>query len=158
MRSLTKIQEVIKMMHTLINLNFFLTQKSALVKPETETQSAENCQFSIFLALPSDAIDAQPHQQQQQQQQRCSMHNLIYYLDQKTAAGVIPMPSDQDPIGSIYFFTPSSMFATRLLQQTLPHFRLGAEQPPNETAAAESLSQHDFLIVVILKLGNNSIH
>ena len=66
------------------------------------------------------------------------------------------MPDEIKPIGSIYVFTPSSNFASRLLKQTLPNLRYNEQQ--HQTGSIEQTSNNDFLIVVILKFGNNSIH
>jgi hypothetical protein len=120
------------------------TNSSSTVKPKSE-----NSQFSVFLSLPVDSNAPLPTKEIPpliQNQQR-SLNNLIYYLDQKSAAGVIPMPDDEKPIGTVHVFTPSANFSARILKQILPNLKLIKSGPTDDA------SQSDFLIVVILKLG-----
>jgi hypothetical protein len=130
-------------------------------------QNSDNCQFSVLIALPNelekhliinkndelsttigsggsgDVDDVSTTTLQQR-----SLHNLIIYLNQKTAAGVIPLPDDDDrPIAMVHAFPPNCQFSIKLLKQLLPNVKI------TDLLMTQTNGQinNDYLIVVLLK-------
>ncbi|RMZ98934.1 RNA-binding 15 [Brachionus plicatilis] len=73
-----------------------------------------------------------------------SLHNLVSYLNQKSAAGVVNLPDDARVHANLNIFTASSNLSSRVFKQLLAGFR--AEQLSQE--------QDSFLICVLLKSGS----
>lgn len=124
-----------------------------------QSLSSDKVPFSLFLLLPetssSTGVDAVASNANQPK----SLQSLIYYLDQKSAAGVIPMPDEVKPVGNVYVFTPTSSFAARILKQTLPNLKFrhgGGGGGAGSGTSDEPLvfDYSDFLVVVILKFNN----
>lgn len=104
--------------------------------------------YSILLALPSDLkkqtstpTSLPPVVAHQQR----SLFNLITYLDQKSAAGVVSLPDDAKPTANLNIFTPGSAFSHKLIEKLLP-----SNIPP-----AANDESADFLVIVLLK---NNLH
>ena len=112
-------------------------------------ETCDKVPFSIFLLLPADTTPTLATDVVNQNKQK-TLQSLIYYLDQKSAAGVIPMPDEVKPVGNVYVFTPSSSFAARILKQTLPNLKCSNNDEQNQLVYEYS----DFLVVVILKFNN----
>ena len=135
----------------LIDIKRRLCDAAALA---SNLNNVESVPFSIFVLLPAETSSSTTNTKvdSSQQQQQRSLQSLIYYLDQKSAAGVIPMPDEVKPVGNVYIFTPSSSFAAGILKQTLPNLkRAAAAVETDETS--QQLDYNDFLLVVILKFG-----
>jgi len=119
----------------------------------SNSNNVDGVPFSIFVLLPAETSTKVDSSQSQQR----SLQSLIYYLDQKSAAGVIPMPDEVKPLGNVYIFTPSSSFAAGILKQTLPNLKRAAAAPVETDETSQQLNQaldyNDFLLVVILKFG-----
>ena len=126
-----------------------------------QSLSSDKVPFSLFLLLPESSsssttttVDVVASNSNQPK----SLQSLIYYLDQKSAAGVIPMPDEVKPVGNVYVFTPASSFAARILKQILPSlkFRHDGVVSAGSGMSDEQLvfDYSDFLVVVILKFNN----
>jgi hypothetical protein len=89
---------------------------------------------SIYIALPN-------YNSSNELQHQRNLHNLISYLDQKGAAGVIPLPDDDKPTVTIHLFTPNSSFSSKIIKKLFPSLLFNNEQNNNS----------DFLIIVLLK-------
>ncbi len=95
---------------------------------------SSNSLNSIYIALPN-------YNSQNELQQKRNLHNLTSYLDQKGAAGVIPLPDDDKPMVTIHLFTPNSSFSSKIIKKLFPSLLLNNESNNNS----------DFLIIVLLK-------
>ncbi len=95
---------------------------------------SSNSLNSIYIALPN-------YNSSNELQQQRNLHNLISYLDQKGAAGVIPLPDDDKPAVTIHLFTPNSSFSSKIIKKLFPSLLFNNEQNNNS----------DFLIIVLLK-------
>ena len=117
---------------------------AALIAQDEQLQAALT--FSIYVALP--AAGSTPGETvakrigELQVQER--FNNLITYLDQKGAAGVISVPSEENPIATVHLFTPNSQFSTRLLDNILPGLAA--------TRSKRTEANNDFLLIVLLKI------
>lgn len=148
----------------------------------THLQNSDNCEFSVLIALPNE-LDKQQQQQYKNDEnsaittvsvdnnvppahvddgtvstsslQQRSLHNLILYLNQKTAAGVIPLPDDDRPTAMVHAFPPNCQFSIKLLKQLLPNVKtadLLIPQQANNSSNSQNYGQNsDYLIVVLLK-------
>ena len=134
-----------------------------------------NCQFSVLIALPNE-LDKQTIISNKNEElssttgggdtdggdsstigattlQQRSLHNLIIYLNQKTAAGVIPLPDDNErPTAIVHAFPPNCQFSIKLLKQLLPNVKL-SDLLLTQQQQTQSNGQinNDYLIVVLLK-------
>ena len=77
--------------------------------------------------------------------QQRSLYNLISYLDQKCAAGVIPLPDDDKPQAMMHAFTPNCQISHKLIKQLFPYL----ERKSSEESSC--LSNNDFLIIILFK-------
>ena len=116
------------------------------ISSKENTNVADLAQFSVFISLPLDLPIEHPYQQR-------SLHNLISYLDQKCAAGVIPLPNDDKPIATVHAFTPNSSFSIKLLKQLLPNLKRNDD---SSNLNLDMSANNDFLVVVLLKSNNLS--
>jgi hypothetical protein len=116
------------------------------ISSKENTNVADLAQFSVFISLPLDLPIEHPYQQR-------SLHNLISYLDQKCAAGVIPLPNDDKPIATVHAFTPNSSFSMKLLKQLLPNLKRNDD---SSNLTQDISANNDFLVVVLLKSNNSS--
>ncbi len=105
--------------------------------------------FSVLVSVPSDQLNSQLADNQYHQR---SLHNLISYLDQKNAAGVIPLPDDDKPNSMMHAFTPNCSLSNKLVNQLFPHIK--------RVVNANILANNDFIIIIIFKqnLNNNNIN
>lgn len=107
--------------------------------------------FSVFVSVPFDATqhheNANAASNGTSQYHQKSLHNLISYLDQKNAAGVIPLPDDDKPFTTMHAFTPNCSLSSKLLNQFFPHL--------NRVAAGGGNS-NDFMLIVIFKSSSSS--
>lgn len=112
--------------------------------PFYKKTNVDNCQFSVLLSLPLDRKAENGGGQEMVADvplQQRSLHNLILYLNQKCAAGVIPLPDDENSTAMVHAFPPNCQFSNKLLRQLLPHLY----------QLSDSASSNDYLIIVLLK-------
>lgn len=127
--------------------------------------TTDSCTFSVLIALPhetgekksksdldiSDASGVGDNENDRSLQQR-SLHNLIIYLNQKSAAGVIPLPDDDRPTAIVHAFPPNCQFSIKLLKQLLPNLTLPTSSTDNKNSTTSNYtSNSDYLIIVLLK-------
>ena len=99
--------------------------------------SSKEITYALMVAIASEInLDGVQHQQK-------TLGNLIGYLDQKSAAGVIPLPDDERPCATINAFTPSCPITIRLLKQALPD--------------AVNSSFNDFIVIILNKHASSHI-
>lgn len=67
-----------------------------------------------------------------------TLNNLISYLDQKSAAGVISLPDDANALANLNIFTPRSHFAKKLFEQLIPKLNIVS-------------TDTNYLVIVLLK-------
>lgn len=88
------------------------------------------------------------------------MSNLIGYLEQKNAAGTIPLPDEHKPLVNLNIFGPKSKFCHMLLKQTIPNIlntnNKNLDQSPTSSASFpfNSILSSDYLVMVMLKTAN----
>lgn len=104
-----------------------------------------SCSFSVLVALPSDPDNCDQSSTNGEYQQR-SLTNLISYLDQKCAAGVISLPTEDKPIAMMHVFTPNSQISNKLVDQLAPNLKRAT------TATKDNqLVNSDFIVVILFK-------
>lgn len=126
-----------------------ISSNSTLNDSNPSKPSPNDAQFCVLLSLPdeneSKKQDENGKEDTQNESsvslQQRSLHNLITYLNQKTAAGCIPLPDDDNPTAMVHAFPPQSTFSTKLVKQLLPSIK-------NLTSEADT---KDYLIIVLLK-------
>ena len=128
--------------------------------------NSETCQFSVLIALPNselelksqkgddcnDSIGGDDGAVSTSSMQHRSLHNLIIYLNSKTAAGVIPLPDDDRPTAIVHAFPPNCQFSIKLLNQLLPNVKTDstATQQNNSNSSNYTIN-NDSLLIVLLK-------
>lgn len=100
--------------------------------------------FSVLISVPSEHSEPMIENQYHQK----SLHNLISYLDQKNAAGVIPLPDDDKPYSMMHAFTPNCRISTKILSQLFPNVK--------RVINTNNLVNNDFIVIVIFKQNSNN--
>ena len=113
---------------------------------EMASHGVESLSFSIMLGLPTDAAGVDHNQNREDLGKISPVNNLIEYLDQKIAAGIISLPDEKKSLGILNIFSPTSPFVQRMLKQLIPNLVLDSTR--NETESAEDFNSN-FLILLI---------
>ncbi|CAF0729923.1 unnamed protein product [Brachionus calyciflorus] len=98
--------------------------------------------YSVYLCLANDLI-----KNNQVIQQKRSLNNLISYLNQKCAAGVVSLPDDSKTQANLNIFTSTTNLSGKLLKQLLPNFKLDKEDE----------EENNYLLCILLKSPNANI-
>ncbi len=110
--------------------------------------------FSILVGLPSESSSfSKEYSDQIEDMGKLSpMHNLIDYLDQKGAAGVIPLPDDKKMQANLNIFTPNSPFVQKLLKNVLPNLS-SLNDVNNKKDDGEIVDdvEQNYLILILLR-------
>jgi hypothetical protein len=126
-----------------------ISSNSTLNDSNPSKPSPTDAQFCVLLSLPyendskkqdENGSSKEDNPNDSSLQQR-SLHNLITYLNQKTAAGCIPLPDDENPTAMVHAFPPQSTFSVKLLKQALPSIKNLISETDTK----------DYLIIVLLK-------
>jgi len=120
-----------------------ITQRLRLDPPKLEDVSrrvSASASHAIYLAMPTSSVTPAEESSSSAVQSR-PLRNLVTYLKQKEAAGVISLSNKEaDITGVLYAFPPCS-FAAEMLRRTAP------------SLTDESLKE-DHLVVVVVKGGS----
>jgi hypothetical protein len=145
-----------------------LYESNYLQQQQPNGQSSDSCQFSVLIALPYELDSTKKEKGDDGEivddagvaavatslQQR-SLHNLIIYLNQKSAAGVIPLPDDDRPTAIVHAFPPNCQFSIKLLKQLLPNLKstdvLNSSSTSISNNSLNCAINSDYLIIVLLK-------
>lgn len=76
-----------------------------------------------------------------------SFHNLITYLNQKCAAGVVSLPDDNKPTASLNIFTPNCGLSAKLVKQLVPGIRIDLA----DHLTGGSSEELNYLVIILLK-------
>lgn len=106
----------------------------------TTTKLDSTSSFSLLISVPSDQLNEFITENQYHQR---SLHNLITYLDQKNAAGVIPLPDDDKPNSMMHAFTPNCVLSNKLLKQLFPHIK--------KVINTNNFVNNDFIVIILFK-------
>jgi len=99
----------------------------------------------VLLALPTPQLNNATETNVYQQH---SLYNLISYLDQKCAAGVIPLPDEDNPQAMMHAFTPNCQISNKLVKQLFANL---------ERTLDNSLANSDFMIIILFKHINTGV-
>lgn len=99
-------------------------------------ENDDSVTYSVFLCVASDLNKSDKNILHKR-----SLHNLVSYLNQKWAAGVVSLPDDKMTQANLNIFTTSSNLSTKIFKQLLSGFR--TEQLQEE--------QDNFLVCILLK-------
>uniref|UniRef100_A0A1A7WRQ1 RNA-binding protein 15 n=1 Tax=Iconisemion striatum TaxID=60296 RepID=A0A1A7WRQ1_9TELE len=100
-------------------------------------KAASSCGYSVLLAVPGKSEDGEPQDASNSMER--PLKNLVSYLKQKEAAGIISLPvggcRDKDQVGVLHAFPPCEF----------------SQQFLDASAKAFAKSEEDYLVMVIIK-------
>lgn len=112
-------------------------------KKLNEKISDDKPMYSVYVCLATDLV-----KNERVLRQKRSLHNLITYLNQKSAVGVVSLPDDSRAQATLNIFTSTSNLAVKLIKQFLPCLKL--ENESNE-------EDNNYLVCILLKSSNSSV-